>query len=95
MLSKVLMNILAFLALLAAAQPSILNNPARNVSSSGSRIFGCSDLTPSGCSVCLNHKVAFENVCVWCTEDSECHDVGSLEDPCCAGSLKPCDTCDR
>jgi len=26
--------------------------------------------------------VAFEKVCVWCLDDAECHDVGSLEDPC-------------
>ena len=39
-------------------------------------------MTSAGCAVCYDHAVAFEHVCVWCLTDSECHDVGSLEDPC-------------
>ena len=45
-------------------------------------VFGCSDVTADGCGGCYDHAVLFEKVCVWCLEDSECHDVGSLEDPC-------------
>merc|ERR1711924_578149 len=45
-------------------------------------VFGCADVTAAGCATCFNHKEAFENVCVWCKSDSQCHDVGSLEDPC-------------
>ena len=45
-------------------------------------VFGCYDVTAAGCGACFDHKVAFENVCVWCKTDSTCHDVGSLEDPC-------------
>ena len=45
-------------------------------------VFGCTDVTAAGCATCFNHKEAFENVCVWCKTDSQCHDVGSLEDPC-------------
>ena len=45
-------------------------------------VFGCSDVTSAGCSSCFDHAVAFVHVCVWCTKDSECHDVGSLLDTC-------------
>jgi len=45
-------------------------------------VFGCSDVTAAGCKTCFDHTVVFEKVCVWCLTDSECHDVGSLEDPC-------------
>ena len=31
---------------------------------------------------CADHLVAFEHVCVYCTIDLNCHDVGSLADPC-------------
>ena len=44
-------------------------------------VFGCSDVTAAGCGTCFDHSVAFVKVCVWCKTDSECHDVGSLEDP--------------
>ena len=45
-------------------------------------VFGCADVTADGCGTCYDHAVLFAKVCVWCLEDAECHDVGSLQDPC-------------